>query len=77
MLMRFQVRIRVNVSFTIFCVDEVILLSGDGDFEILVERIQQKFGKKVTVYGVPGLTAQNLQAVVDRYIPIEDELLLP
>ncbi|MBN8031275.1 NYN domain-containing protein [Vibrio vulnificus] len=58
-------------------VDEVILLSGDGDFEILVERIQQKFGKKVTVYGVPGLTAQNLQAVVDRYIPIEDELLLP
>ncbi|ELP5727752.1 NYN domain-containing protein [Vibrio vulnificus] len=58
-------------------VDEVILLSGDGDFEILVQRIQQRFGKTVIVYGVPGLTAQNLQAAADRYIEIDASLLLP
>ncbi len=56
--------------------DTIILLSGDGDFEILVERIQQRFGKRVEVYGVPGLTAQNLIEVCDSYTPISDDLLL-
>lgn len=58
-------------------VDDIVLLSGDGDFEILVERIQQRFGKKVIVYGVPGLTAHNLQAVADSYVEIDASLLLP
>ncbi|KHA62595.1 nuclease [Vibrio variabilis] len=57
-------------------VDRVILLSGDGDFEILVERIQQRFGTKVDVYSVPGLTAQALIDVCDKHIPIEENLLL-
>ncbi|CAK4068077.1 NYN domain-containing protein [Vibrio sp. 16] len=56
-------------------VDRVILLSGDGDFEILVERIQQRFGTKVDVYSVPGLTAQALIDVCDKHIPIEENLL--
>lgn len=57
-------------------VDRVILLSGDGDFEILVTRIQQKFGTKVDVFGVPGFTAQALRDVCDKFIPIEESLLL-
>ncbi|WP_070964317.1 NYN domain-containing protein [Vibrio sonorensis] len=57
-------------------VDKVILLSGDGDFEILVERIQSRFGVTVEVYGVPGLTANNLINRCDRYVPIEEELLI-
>lgn len=57
-------------------VDRVILLSGDGDFELLVERIQQRFATKVDVYGVPGLTAQSLIDVCDKYIPIGDEMLI-
>lgn len=57
-------------------VDRVILLSGDGDFEILVERIQQRFGTKVDVYSVPGFTAQALIDVCDKHIPIEENLLL-
>ncbi|MEF1174663.1 NYN domain-containing protein [Vibrio sinaloensis] len=57
-------------------VDRVILLSGDGDFEILVERIQKRFGTKVDVYSVPGLTAQALIDVCDKHIPIEENLLL-
>ncbi|WP_162048304.1 LabA-like NYN domain-containing protein [Vibrio taketomensis] len=57
-------------------VDRVILLSGDGDFEMLVERVQQRFKTKVDVYSVPDLTAQNLIDVCDRYIPIDHSLLL-
>ena len=57
-------------------VDRVILLSGDGDFEMLVERIQQRFNTKVDVYSVRELTAQNLIDVCDRYIPIDSALLL-
>ncbi|EGA70227.1 hypothetical protein VISI1226_04395 [Vibrio sinaloensis DSM 21326] len=57
-------------------VDRVILLSGDGDFEMLVTRIQQRFATKVDVYAVPGLTAQNLIDVCDKFIPIDEALLL-
>ncbi|EOU2462091.1 NYN domain-containing protein [Vibrio navarrensis] len=57
-------------------VDQVILLSGDGDFEILVERIQQRYGKKVVVYGVPGLSAQGLRNVADQFIEIDNSLLI-
>ena len=33
-------------------VDRLILLSGDGEFYILLQKIKTK-GKKVDVYGVP------------------------
>lgn len=57
-------------------VDRIILLSGDGDFELLVERIQQRFGTRVDVYGVPHLTAKGLIQCCDRFIPITEEFLL-
>ncbi|WP_341665101.1 NYN domain-containing protein [Vibrio sp.] len=57
-------------------VDRVILLSGDGDFEILVQRIQQKFDTKVDVFAVPGLCAQSLIDACDNYISIDKDLLL-
>lgn len=57
-------------------VDRVILLSGDGDFEVLVDRIQQRFNTKVDVYGVPGLTAQSLIDAANNFIPIDENLLI-
>nr|WP_252724188.1 NYN domain-containing protein [Vibrio hepatarius] len=57
-------------------VDRVILLSGDGDFEVLVQRVQQRFATKVDVFAVPGLSAQSLIDACDNYIPIERDLLL-
>ncbi|CAH6803546.1 NYN domain-containing protein [Vibrio chagasii] len=57
-------------------VDTIVLVSGDGDFEILVERIKQRYGKKVEVYGVPGLTAQNLIDSASKFVPIEKDFLL-
>ncbi|MFA0484453.1 NYN domain-containing protein [Vibrio sp. 10N.222.55.B11] len=57
-------------------VDTIVLVSGDGDFKILVERIKERFGKPVEVYGVPGLTAQNLIDSASKFVPIEKDFLL-
>ncbi|WNO62241.1 NYN domain-containing protein [Rheinheimera sp. MMS21-TC3] len=55
--------------------DVVVLVSGDGDFDLLVQKIQQK-GKAVQVYGVPSLTALALINAACEFIPIEQGLLL-
>ncbi|XAW88094.1 NYN domain-containing protein [Vibrio sp. CDRSL-10 TSBA] len=57
-------------------VDTIVLVSGDGDFDILVKRIQDKYGKDVEVYGVSGLTAKSLIDAANHYVAIEGDLLL-
>jgi uncharacterized LabA/DUF88 family protein len=57
-------------------VDEVVLASGDGDFDMLLERIIAKHGVQAVAYGVPGLTANSLIRAASRYVPIEGALLL-
>ncbi len=57
-------------------VDEVVLVSGDGDFDVLLDKIRARDAVTATVYGVPGLTAHSLIRAASRYLPIEDELLL-
>ncbi len=54
----------------------VILASGDGDFDLLAQRIIEKHGKKVEVYGVETLTAQSLIDSASEYYPIGESLLL-
>ncbi|MBQ4813300.1 nuclease [Pseudoalteromonas luteoviolacea] len=56
--------------------DIVILVSGDGDFDILVNTVREKFGTQVEVFGVEALTANSLINAATRYNPIEGELLL-
>lgn len=55
--------------------DIVVLVSGDGDFDLLVERLRAK-GKTVEVYGVAKLTSASLANAASEYIPIESDLLL-
>ena len=57
-------------------VDEIVLASGDGDFDQLLERARLRFATRSLVYGVPGLTAQSLLRAADDYRPIEGTLLL-
>jgi uncharacterized LabA/DUF88 family protein len=57
--------------------DVVVLVSGDGDFDLLVERVRAKFQVSVEIYGVAELTAESLLRVADRFVPITDQLLLP
>ena len=56
-------------------VDEVVLASGDGDFDLLLERLRS-LGVASCVYGVPTLTAQSLIRAATRFVPVDSELLL-
>ncbi|PRO71692.1 nuclease [Alteromonas alba] len=56
--------------------DTLILVSGDGDFSILCNRLIEQGGKKVEVYGVPVLTAASLMQSASAFIPIDQQLLL-
>jgi uncharacterized LabA/DUF88 family protein len=57
-------------------VDTIILLSGDGDFDLLLGKIRNVYGVTAEVYGVPGLTAPSLISSANRFIAIGHELLL-
>ena len=57
-------------------VDVLILLSGDGDFDLLLEKAKNTYGVTTEVYGVPGLTAPSLINASSRFIAIDDKLLL-
>jgi uncharacterized LabA/DUF88 family protein len=56
--------------------DTVVLVSGDGDFDLLVDKLRIKKGKYVEVYGVASLTSSSLIKAASKFIPIDDELLL-
>lgn len=57
--------------------DTLVLVSGDGDFAILAERLRHHYGKCVEVYGVPALTAKALMDAADSFIAVDASLLLP
>ncbi|KIO36248.1 LabA-like NYN domain-containing protein [Shewanella sp. cp20] len=56
-------------------VDAVILLSGDGDFAMLLEHIASKHAVETQVFGVPELTAKALMDAATEFHPIDGELL--
>ncbi len=56
--------------------DVLVLVSGDGDFDLLVKRAQDKHQCEVEVYGVEPLTADSLKRAADRFVPVSDNLLL-
>ena len=56
--------------------DVVILVSGDGDFDLLAETLRVGRGKVVEVYGVAPLTADSLVNAASKFIAIDNELLL-
>ena len=71
-----DVGITIDVMEAAQHVDTVILLSGDGDFDMLLDKITTKYGIKAEVYGVPSLTANSLINTASLYHPIEADLLM-
>ena len=71
-----DVGITIDVMECADIADIIILVSGDGDFDLLARKIRDERGKKVLVYGVAKLTANSLINAASDYIPIEGELLL-
>lgn len=67
---------KVNLKADAQMIDQVILLSGDGDFDLLLKNIKLNYGVKSCVYGVPSLTAASLIQAADIFYPINTDLLL-
>ncbi len=71
-----DVGIAIDVMDVSKDVDTVVLLSGDGDFDLLLEKVKNDYGVSAEVYGVPALTANSLINAANIYHPIEEDLLL-
>ena len=54
----------------------IVLVSGDGDFDLLVDRVRTKHHSSVEVYGVESLTADSLIEAANKFVPIETDLLI-
>ena len=71
-----DVGIAIDVMQAAPNVDKVILLSGDGDFDLLLERIKKDYDVSTEVYGVKSLTADSLMNSADVFHAIDETLLL-
>jgi len=56
--------------------DVIVLASGDGDFDLLIDRIRTTKHSSVEVYGVEALTAASLIKSANQFNPIESDLLM-
>ncbi|MGY8872659.1 MAG: LabA-like NYN domain-containing protein [Pseudomonadales bacterium] len=71
-----DVGIAIDVMDVAKEVDIVILLSGDGDFDLLLDKVRKDYNVTAEVYGVPSLTANSLVEAASVFHPIRDDLLL-
>jgi len=71
-----DVGITIDIMALAAQVDRVILLSGDGDFAILLDKVRDSYGVKTEAYGVPALTAKALMDACSVFNPIDKKLLL-
>lgn len=71
-----DVGITIDVLKYANAVDTVILASGDGDFDLLLKEIREKYDTKSEVFGVQDLTAKSLIEECTNFYPIEIDLLL-
>jgi uncharacterized LabA/DUF88 family protein len=71
-----DVGITIDVMQTAAQVDRIILLSGDGDFDMLLKTINNDYQVSTEVYGVAALTANSLISAASHFRAIEDDLLL-
>jgi uncharacterized LabA/DUF88 family protein len=71
-----DVGIAIDVLDTAKEVDRIILLSGDGDFDLLLSKIRNDLAVEAFVYGGPALTAGSLISAATKFIPIDQDFLL-
>ena len=71
-----DVGITIDVLDVAPTVDTVVLLSGDGDFDLLLEKVRAVHGVRAEVFGVPTLTANSLIMAANAFTPIDTKFLL-
>lgn len=70
-----DVGITIDVLEAAPTANTIILLSGDGDFDLLLQNVYKKHGVTTEVYGVQSLTANSLVNAAAVFHPIEQDLL--
>jgi uncharacterized LabA/DUF88 family protein len=71
-----DVGITIDIMETAPNVDIVVLLSGDGDFDMLMKKIRDDHKVRTEAYGVKDLTANSLIDSVSLFHRIGEDLLL-
>ena len=71
-----DVGITIDILDSAQQVERIVLLSGDGDFELLVKKVIDQYGCKVDVYGVEQLTANSLINAASEFYPISKRFLI-
>ena len=71
-----DVGITIDVMTAAAGLERIVLLSGDGDFDQLVDTVRTRHGIPVDVYGVPALTADSLKRAASQFHAITDKMLL-
>jgi len=56
--------------------EKIILLSGDGDFDLLVHKVIDQYGCIVDIYGVKELTANSLIKSASEFYSISNKFLI-
>jgi len=56
--------------------EKIILLSGDGDFDLLIKKVIDRYGCIVHVYGVKELTANSLIEAASKFHSISNKFLV-
>jgi len=57
-------------------VEKIILLSGDGDFDLIVRKVIDKYDCVVDIYGVQALTANSLIQSASNFYSISNKFLI-
>ncbi|MBT8083822.1 MAG: NYN domain-containing protein [Woeseia sp.] len=70
-----DVGITIDIMEIAPTVETVVLLSGDGDFAILLDKVRKDFGVKAEVWGVQPLTANTLIESASTWHAIDKTLL--
>jgi len=70
-----DVGITIDIMETAKDVDTIVLLSGDGDFDLLLINVMKHHKVTTEVYGVPELTARSLIQAATQFKPINKDLL--
>ncbi len=71
-----DVGITIDVLSIANGVDTIILLSGDGDFDLLLEKVKRDYGVNTEVYAVEALTANTLKTSANVFHAITEDMLL-
>ena len=71
-----DVGITIDILESAKQVEKIILLSGDGDFDLLVQKVIDKYECIVDIYGVKELTANSLMDAASEFHSISNKFLV-